>query len=138
MQDGRPPARVLIVDDDDLFAQTVELIADMTPGLVGVGRARDGVEALKLAREVAPDLIVMDVEMPNLDGLHATRRLRGGGFAGPIVVVSGSDLEDVEQAAAQAGATSFVRKSRAYETLISAIRTALEHAGDPDDVVYAA
>src|SRR4051812_24843489 len=132
MADGRPPARVLIVDDDELFAQTVELIADMTPGLVAVGRARDGLEALELARELAPDLIVMDVEMPNLDGLQATRRLRGAGFAGPIVVVSGSDLDEVERRAERAGATSFVRKSRAYETLISAIRSALERARDAD------
>jgi DNA-binding NarL/FixJ family response regulator len=136
--DRRPPARVLIVDDDDLFAQTVDLIADMSPGLVGVGRARNGVEALQLARELSPDLIVMDVEMPLLDGLQATRRLRRGGFAGPVIVVSGSDLAEVERKALRAGATSFVRKSRAYETLISAIRTALEHAPDPDDVVYAA
>jgi len=129
---------VLIVDDDDLFAQTVELIADMTEGLVSVGRARDGVEALALARELAPDLIVMDVEMPNLDGLEATRRLRRAGFAGPVVVVTGSDVEQVEKEAVRAGATSFVRKSRAYETLISAIRNALEHAPDPGDVVWAA
>ena len=121
-----------------LMRQGVRRLLGADPGIEVVDIARDGLEALAKVEKLKPDVMTMDVEMPHLDGLRATRRLRGAGFAGPIVVVSGSDREDVEQAAARAGATSFVRKSRAYETLISAIRTALEHAGDPDDVVFAA
>jgi DNA-binding NarL/FixJ family response regulator len=129
---------MLIVDDDDLFAQTVDLIAEMTPRVAVVGRAQDGGEALVLANELAPDLIVLDIELPVLDGLVVARRLRGRGFAGPIVCVSGSDYDDVESKAIAAGATSFVRKSRAHETLISAIRSALDRIRDSRDVVYAA
>src|SRR5437764_9405381 len=106
MNGARAPVRMLIVDDDDLFAQTVDLIAEMTPRVAVVGRARDGGEALALARELAPDLIVLDIELPVLDGLVVTRRLRGRGFAGPIVCVSGSDLDAVEAKAVAAGATS--------------------------------
>jgi DNA-binding NarL/FixJ family response regulator len=128
--------RVLVVDDHDFFALTVAAIVLATDGLEVAGRARNGIEALRLAQRLRPDLIVMDVEMPAMDGVTATRRLRRSGYAGPIVICSGSDVEADAPLALAAGATSFVRKSRAALELIPAIRTALRHASE-DELVEA-
>jgi DNA-binding NarL/FixJ family response regulator len=125
--------RLLIVDDHDFFADTVAAIAYVEGRLEVVGRARNGHEALALARELAPDLIVMDVEMPLMDGIEATRRLRRRGFAAPILAISGSDIPDVEHRMLRAGATCFVSKCRAAEELIPAVRAALDARADSDD-----
>jgi DNA-binding NarL/FixJ family response regulator len=132
----RGAGRVLVVDDHDFFARTVEAIVWATDGLEVAGRARNGVEALKLTHTLRPDLIVMDVEMPSMDGVTATRRLRRSGYAGPIVICSGSDVEVDALRALAAGATSFVRKSRAAVELIPAIQAALRHASE-DELVQA-
>jgi DNA-binding NarL/FixJ family response regulator len=83
--------RVLIADDHSLFAKTLEaLLAGTTPGIEVVGVAEDGLEAVGLALALSPDVVLIDVEMPHLDGIAATRRLRELGLGIPVVVLSAS------------------------------------------------
>jgi two-component system response regulator MprA len=110
--------RLLIVDDQPFFADTVAAIALADGRIQIVGRAADGAEAVIQAGLLAPDVVVMDVEMPLLDGIEATRALRTQGFGAPILLVSGSDVEaDVARARA-AGADDFVHKHRAAAELV--------------------
>ena len=89
--------RVLIADDHSLFAKTLEALLAGTPGVEVVGIAEDGLEAVGLAVTLYPDVVLMDVEMPHLDGIAATRRLRALGLGIPIVVLSASDDPDARR-----------------------------------------
>jgi DNA-binding NarL/FixJ family response regulator len=104
------PVRVLVVDDDDLFAETLRLTLAADARFEVVGRACDGVEALSLVRLLDPDVVLMDVHMPRLDGLLATIRLRATASRTRVVILSGAASPvDVERAY-EAGAVGFVAK----------------------------
>src|SRR4051794_7728307 len=101
------PARVLIVDDHPLFAKTIEAMLAGHPQIEIVGVAGDGVQALHLATTLAPDVILMDVEMPVLDGLSATRRITELGLAARVIILTASEDTETSRGALRAGASAF-------------------------------
>lgn len=105
-----PPVRVLVVDDQQLFRDAATRVVDATEPFVVVGAVASGEEALAAAGRLHPDLVLMDVELPGIDGLEAARRL-GRQAAGPLVVlVSTYDEETVAEAGA-GGALPYIAKS---------------------------
>ena len=104
--------RVLIADDHPLFAKTLEALLAGTPELEIVGFAADGLEAVGLAASLCPDVILMDVEMPHLDGIAATRRIRELGLGIATIVLTASDDPNTSQRAFEAGATGYLTKDR--------------------------
>ena len=120
------PVRVLIADDHALFAKTLEAILSGTPGIEVVGIAEDGLEAVGLAVTLSPDLVLMDLEMPHLDGLAATRRLRELGLGIPVVVLTASADPTHAQQAHEAGAKGYLTKDRIATALVPAVLDAAE------------
>lgn len=99
------------MDDQEPFRRAARLVVDLADGFEVVGEARTGEEALSLAGELAPDLILMDVKMPGMDGVEATARLTEGDAGAAVVVLSTYERADYEQSALDAGAVAFVSKS---------------------------
>ena len=122
--------RVLIADDQELVRAGLEMIVDAAEGLEVVGQAGDGVEAVALARSEAPDVILMDVRMPGMDGIEATERIRGGGEedAPRVVMLTTFDLDEYVFAAFRAGASGFLLKDAPRQDIVVAVRAAA--AGD--------
>ncbi len=118
--------RVLVADDQDLVRTGLRLILGTLEGIEVVGEAGDGQEAVRLARELRPDVCLMDIRMPIVDGVEATRQLAGPGVADPIavVVITTFDLDEYVHGALQAGATGFLLKDAGPELLGEAIRAA--------------
>jgi DNA-binding NarL/FixJ family response regulator len=124
-----PPLRILVAEDDESFLEAISLLLEQDDRFVVAGRARNGREAVALAEEVAPDAVVVDIEMPVLDGVEATRRLREAAPDLPIVAVSGHDYEERVLEIRQAGADDYVRKARLADELPRALAALLETAG---------
>ena len=115
--------RVLVADDDDLLAGAIEALLVADDQIEHVGRARTGEEALTLVTELQPDVIVMDVEMPGIGGLEATKRITtGGSSSGPaVLVVTGADVEAHWLSARAAGAAGYLPKSDLGKLLVPTI-----------------
>jgi two-component system, NarL family, nitrate/nitrite response regulator NarL len=107
-----PPYRILVAEDDESFLDAIALLLEQDDRFVVAGKARNGQEAVALADEFAPDGVVLDIEMPVLDGVEATRQLRARAPQLPIVAVSGHDYEERVLEIRQAGADDYVRKAR--------------------------
>lgn len=122
MAPGRTRIRVLVVDDDDLLAKAVEALLDSDPEIEHVGRAHTGEEALDLTARLAPDVVVMDVEMPGIGGLEATRRLSRGDSPAAVLVITGADVEAHVHTARESGALGYLPKSELSELLLPTIR----------------
>ncbi len=117
--------RLLIVDDQAVFRRGFRALLQGEPGIEVVGEAEDGVQAVRLARERAATLVLMDIRMPRMDGLEATRRLAGPDVADPIdvLVLTTFDIDAYVFGALQSGAAGFLLKDAEPETVIDAIRT---------------
>lgn len=115
--------RVLIVDDQSLVRAGFRMILESEPEIEVVGEAADGLTAVLAARETHPDVILMDVRMPNVDGLEATRRLLEGKESGPrILILTTFDVDEYVYEALRAGASGFLLKDTPPEQLVEAIR----------------
>ncbi|MBB6171987.1 DNA-binding NarL/FixJ family response regulator [Nocardiopsis mwathae] len=118
--------RVLLADDQSMVRTGFRYILDAEDGIEVVAEAGDGIEALRLAREVRPDVCLMDIRMPGIDGLEVTRRLAGPGVPDPlkVVVVTTFDLDEYVHAALAGGAVGFLLKDAGPPLLIEAVRAA--------------
>ena len=115
------PLRVLIADDHRLFAEALEAILVGDERIEVVGRAGNGSEAVELARELRPDVVLMDVSMPVLDGFEATRQIRAESASARILMLTGSNSRDDVDRSREAGASGYVTKDRIASELVSAI-----------------
>ena len=118
--------RVVIADDERLIRAGYRMILDSEPDLEVVGEAADGVEAVEVARRLAPDVVLMDVRMPRLDGIAATRASDGRDPAPAVIVVTTFDLDEYVYEALRAGAAGFLLKDAPEQQLLAALRTAPE------------
>jgi DNA-binding NarL/FixJ family response regulator len=124
------PIRVLIADDQDMVRTGFRFFLDAQPDITVVAEAADGETAVRLAREERPDVCLMDIRMPKLDGLEATRLLAGPDVADPlrVVVVTTFDLDEYVYGALRGGACGFLLKDSGPTLLAEAVRAAA--AGD--------
>jgi len=113
--------RVLLCDDQALVRSGFRMILDQRPGIEVVGEAEDGLQAIALAERRDPDVILMDVRMPRLDGVEATRRLTAAGTAARIVILTTFDLDEYVYDAIRAGASAFLLKDARPAQLVDAI-----------------
>jgi DNA-binding NarL/FixJ family response regulator len=105
------PVRVLVVDDQVLFRRVMSAVVNETEGFVLVGSAASGEESITAAEVLRPDLILMDVNLPGIDGMEATRRLREEATAVAVVLLSTYDEDDWDGQAQECGAVAYVAKS---------------------------
>jgi CheY-like chemotaxis protein len=111
------PFGILVAEDDESFLDVIVLLLENDDRFTVAGQARDGRAAVALAKRLSPDAIVMDIEMPVLDGVEATKRLRAAAPELPIVAVSGHDYEERVLEIRRAGADDYVRKARLADEL---------------------
>jgi DNA-binding NarL/FixJ family response regulator len=118
--------RVLVVDDEELIRTGLRLILEAEPDLTVVGTASDGAAAVAQAGRLRPDVVLMDIRMPGLDGLAATRQILGGDDAAPckVVILTTFDVDEHVYEALRAGASGFLLKDVPAGELVHAIRVA--------------
>ena len=126
MNDG--PIRILLVDDQQLVRLGFRMVLEAEPGLAVVGEAADGAEAVRLAAQLRPDVVLMDVRMPVLDGIEATRRIVDADPGARIIVLTTFDLDEYAFGGLRAGASGFLLKDARPDELIAAVRAV--SAGD--------
>ena len=115
------PFGVFILDDHGMARDSIRIACLSRPSLTVVGEAADGYEGLRLTRELQPDVLVLDIVLPGIDGLEVARRLRGEGFAGRILIVTGTNDEDVVFASVLLDADGFIPKTAGLEEIADAI-----------------
>jgi DNA-binding NarL/FixJ family response regulator len=116
--------RILLVDDQHSVRRGLAMRLQLEPDITIVGEAEDGVAALSAASVLRPDVLVMDYEMPEMNGIEAARKLREMGSRSRVVMLSIHDNTTVKHEAAEAGVDAFVAKHQPSEVLLSAIRAA--------------
>jgi DNA-binding NarL/FixJ family response regulator len=122
-QSEHSTVRVLIVDDMPQVREDLRVLLQLSNEIEVVGEAGDGQEAIQQAELYHPDVVIMDMEMPVIDGLQATEKIKGRLLAKRVVILSvHSEKEDIERAM-QSGADAFVQKGSSYLTLIEAIHS---------------
>ncbi len=115
------PLRVLIADDHRLFAEALEAILATDQRIEVVGQASDGSQAVELAQKLGPDVVLMDVSMPVLDGFEATREIRSASGSVRVLMLTGSNSRADVDRSREAGASGYVTKDRIASELVAAI-----------------
>src|ERR671913_1325130 len=118
--------RVLVADDQDIVRAGLCMILDAQPGIAVVGEAADGRRAIAMARSLRPDVCLLDIRMPDVDGIEATRQLAGPDVVEPlaVVVITTFDLDEYVHGALKAGARGFLLKDAGAELLTQAVHAA--------------
>ena len=111
---------MLLAEDDDLLAEMVAALLARDERIELVGRADDGAAAVEQALALSPDVVLMDIHMPHLDGIRATQELRRCGSRAGVVILTGSDMPGDQERALRSGAVGYVNKERAWEELVPA------------------
>ena len=114
--------RVAIVEDQELVRTGLRMILDAADGIEVVGEAADGAGVPDLVRRATPDVVLMDIRMPDVDGIEATRRLAASGSPARVIVLTTFDLDEHVQAALRAGASGFLLKDGPAEEMLTAVR----------------
>ncbi|MFE6447794.1 response regulator [Nocardiopsis dassonvillei] len=125
---GGDAVRVVLVDDQELVRTGFRMVLDAQPDIRVVGEAADGDTALELLRTLAADVVLMDVRMPRMDGVEATRRVCAADGGPRVLILTTFDLDEYAYAALKAGASGFLLKDARPPDLLSAIRSV--HSGD--------
>jgi DNA-binding NarL/FixJ family response regulator len=120
------PVRVLIADDHELVRRGLRSLLGSRPGWEICGEARDGVEAIEMTKKLRPDLILLDITMPRLNGLEAARVIRREVPRTQILILSQHDKDDMSASAFAAGARAYVSKSDVAHTLFSSMEAVLD------------
>ncbi|MFI0713461.1 response regulator [Streptomyces inhibens] len=120
--------RILVVDDEELFRCGLGNLVSMDPGITVVGAACDGAEAVRLAGTCRPDVVLMDIRMPGMDGLTAARKIHALPNAPKVIVLTTFDLDEYVHAALQSGAMGFLLKDTPPRDLIQAVKVV--HKGE--------
>jgi len=113
---------VLIVDDQPLQRMGFKMLLDGTPGMTVVGEASAGAEAVRMAEQTRPDVVLMDIRMPGMDGIEATRRITAAGARTHVLILTTFDLDEYVYAGLRAGASGFLLKDARPEELLAGIR----------------
>jgi len=114
--------RVLIADDQELVRTGFRVILNAEPDIEVVGEADDGREAIEAAAALRPDVVLMDIRMPNLDGIEATRRIAAGSASSRVLILTTFDLDEYVYEALRAGASGFLLKDAGADELLHAVR----------------
>ncbi|MEW9529541.1 response regulator [Microbispora sp. NPDC049125] len=120
--------RVVLADDQPLVRAALQMVIADAPDLELVGEAGTGAEAVRLAGDLAPDVVVMDIRMPGMDGIEATRLITAGPGTARVIVLTTFDDDDYVHGALRAGASGFLVKDMALEDILTAVRVVA--AGD--------
>jgi DNA-binding NarL/FixJ family response regulator len=123
MSDQPPPVRIIVADDQQVVRAGFAALLDTQPDFSVIGTACDGAEAVRLCRELRPDVVLMDVRMPDMDGIEATRQLAVGPNGPRILILTTFDLDEYVYDALRAGASGFLLKDVTAERLFDAVRT---------------
>jgi DNA-binding NarL/FixJ family response regulator len=113
---------VVVADDQAIVRAGFRLLIDSEPDLTVLGEAADGAEAVAVARKTVPDVVLMDIRMPVMDGIAATRQIAAGGDLPRVLILTTFDLDELVFASLRAGASGFMLKDRPPEELLSAVR----------------
>jgi DNA-binding NarL/FixJ family response regulator len=122
--------RLLIVDDHEIFRRGLRALLEPSSEWQICGEAVDGVDAVEQCKSLRPDIVVLDVSMPRLNGLEAARLIRKEKPEPQIVIITQHDSPQIRSAALEAGARAFVTKSAVGSELVSAIRNLIQNLGD--------
>ena len=122
-EEAEPKTRILVADDHPMLREGLVGVLETQPEFEVAGEASDGEEAVRLAEALAPDVILLDLEMPNLDGVGALERLRESGSAARTIVFTAYDTDERILGALRAGAKGYLLKGASRQQLFDAIRT---------------
>jgi len=116
------PVKIVVADDHEVVRAGFAALLDTQPDFTVVGTASDGAEAVKICRELRPDVVLMDVRMPGTDGIEATRQLTAGANGPHVIILTTFDLDEYVYDALRAGASGFLLKDVTGERLFDAVR----------------